>query len=238
MNERRIRTRTVLLVVSIIVIGGAVWYWRQPLWGFFSDRERIQTWVMGFGPWGPLASISLDVAQVLFAPVPGQFVGLANGYLYGVWLGTLYSMTGLLIGTTLAMSLGRWFGRPLVERLVDSETLVRWDRITDQRGPIFFFLVFLFPLLPDDVACFLIGLSSLSIPRMLILLMPARLPGVVVSCWVGAHATEVPWWAWFPLGGGVAALAWLFWRYQSDVERRMVDLIERIGQRVRRKEKA
>jgi uncharacterized membrane protein YdjX (TVP38/TMEM64 family) len=194
--------------------------------------------VAGFGPWGPFASISLDVAQVLLAPVPGQFVGLANGYLYGAWRGTLYSMTGLLIGTTLAMNLGRWFGRPLVERLVDSKTLTRWDRFTDRRGPLFFFLIFLFPLLPDDVACFLIGLSSLSIPRMLILLMPARLPGVIVSCWVGAHATEVPWWAWFPLGGGVAALAWLFWRYQSDVERRMVDLIERIGQRVRRKEKA
>jgi uncharacterized membrane protein YdjX (TVP38/TMEM64 family) len=228
--NRQRTVQPVLLAALVIVIVAALWTWREPLWGFFSNRERIQAWVADFGPWGPLASISLNVAQVLLAPVPGQFVGLANGYLYDVWLGTLYSMAGLLIGTTLAMNLGRWFGRPLVERLVDSETLTRWDRLTDRRGPLFFFLVFLFPLLPDDVACFLIGLSSLSIPRMLLLLTPARLPGVFVSCWVGAHATELPWWAWLPLGGGAAALAWLFWRYQSIIEEWMVHFIERIGQ--------
>lgn len=183
---------------------------------------------LGFGPWGPLVSIALNVAQVLLAPIPGQFVGLANGYLYGVWLGTLYSMAGLLIGTTLAMVLGRRFGRPLVERLVNPKTLARWDRIADRQGPQFFFLVFLLPLLPDDVACFLIGLSPLSISRMLLLATPARVPGVFVSCWLGAYATALPWWAWIPLGGGATGAAWVFWRHQAQLENLMIRLIRRI----------
>jgi len=222
--------RLVLLVVLVAAIGGALWYWREPLWAFFSDQEHIREWVAGFGPWGPLVTIALNVTQVLLAPVPGQFVGLVNGYLYGVWLGTLYSMAGLLLGTTLAMVLGRWFGRPLVERLVNPERLARWDRIASRQGPPFFFLIFLFPFVPDDIACFLIGLSSLSIPRMLLLATPARLPGVFVSCWVGAYATVLPWWAWGPLGGGAAVLAWLFWRYQARLERLMVGLCTRHGQ--------
>jgi uncharacterized membrane protein YdjX (TVP38/TMEM64 family) len=220
--------RTAILVALVAIIGGVLWYWREPLWAFFGDQERIREWVAGFGPWGPLASIALNVAQVLLAPVPGQFVGLVNGYLYGVWLGTLYSMIGLLLGTTLAMGLGRWFGRPLVERLVNPEKLARWDRIADHQGPLFFFLVFLFPLIPDDVACFLIGLSPLSIPGMLLLATPARLPGVFVSCWVGTRATELPWWAWIPLGGGAAGLAWVFWRYQRQLVRLMMRLIQRL----------
>nr|HID12959.1 TVP38/TMEM64 family protein [Anaerolineae bacterium] len=222
--------RTALLAVLIIVIGGALWYWRE-VWALFGDQERIREWVAGFGPWGPLVSIALNVAQVLLAPVPGQFVGVMNGYLYGVWLGTLYSMVGLLVGTTLAMALGRRFGRPLVERLVSPEKLARWDRIADRQGPPFFFLVFLFPFLPDDVACFLIGLSPLAIPRMAVLAMLGRLPGVVVSCWVGAYATELPWWAWIPLGGGAAGLAWVFWRYQARLEGPIVFLIRRLVQR-------
>ncbi len=229
-------TRIAFLAALAAAIGGALWYWREPLWTFFGDQEQIREWVAGLGPWGPLVVIALNVAQVLLAPIPGQFVGLVNGYLYGVWLGAFYSMVGLLLGSTLAMALARWFGRPLVERLVnarltDAAQLARWDGIADHRGPLFFFLVFLLPLVPDDIACFMIGLSSLSIPRMLVLATLGRLPGVFVSCWVGAYATELPWWAWIPLGGGAAGLAWIFWRYQTQLESLIVRSIQRLAKR-------
>ncbi len=224
----------ITLLVALVVGGtAAVWYWREPLWALYGDQERIREWVAGFGPWGPLITIGLNVAQVLLAPIPGQFVGLVNGYLYGVWLGTLYSMAGLILGTTLAMALGRWFGRPLVEHLAGPEALARWDRIASHQGPLFFFLVFLFPLLPDDIVCFVIGLSPLPILPMVVLAALGRWPGVLVSCWVGAYATDLPWWAWIPLGGGSAALAWLFWRYQSQLEAATVGLIRRLSGRRR-----
>jgi len=225
--------RTVFLVALIVATGVALWYWHEPLWTIFSDQERIREWIAGFGPWAPLVSITLNVAQVLLAPLPGQFVGLVNGYLYGVWLGLFYSMVGLALGTALAMVLARRFGRPLVERLVNPEKLAHWDQIAGRRGPVFFFLVFLFPFVPDDIACFLIGLSLLAIPRMVVLATMGRLPGVLVSCWMGAYATELPWWAWIPLGGGAAGLAWVFWRYQARLEGLVVRLIQRLTGRHR-----
>jgi uncharacterized membrane protein YdjX (TVP38/TMEM64 family) len=130
------------------------------------------------------------------------------------------------------MALARRFGRPLVERLIPERQMTRWDDLTAHQGPWFFFLVFLFPFLPDDLTSFLIGLSPLSIPRMLVLTTLGRLPGVFVSCWVGARATELPMWAWVPLGGGAIALAWLFWRYQTNLENLMVQLVSHLtGQR-------
>ena len=223
--------RAIAFAALILLAGWAAWTWREPLRALFNDQERVREWVASFGPWGPLVTVALNVAQVLLAPVPGQFVGIVNGYLYGIGWGTLYSMAGLLLGTSLAMVLGRWFGRPLVERLARPETLARWDRIADHQGPLFFFLVFLFPFVPDDISCFLIGLSSLPIPRMLILAVLGRLPGVFVSCWVGAFATELPWWAGIPMGGAAAALAWAFWRYQARLEAATVHLIQRLAAR-------
>ena len=93
-------------------------------------------------------------------------------------------------------------------------------------GPWFFFLTYLIPSLPDDLICFVIGLSQMKLPMMVILAMIGRLPGVFISCWVGAYADSLPWWMWIPMGGGAALLAWLMWRYQAHIEHFLVRLIQ------------
>jgi uncharacterized membrane protein YdjX (TVP38/TMEM64 family) len=228
-NGKRVWIQIAFLVVFILAVSTALWYWREPVWQFFNNQERVRTWISGFGPWAPMVSIALNAAQVLAAPLPGQIIGIANGYLYGVWLGTLYSMIGLVAGRALAMLLGRWFGRPLVERLVKPEQLTKWDSIAHRRGALFFFLIFLLPFLPDDVVCFLVGLSPLPILRMSVLSALGGLPGVFVSCWVGAKASDLPWWAWIPLIGGATVLGWAFWRYEARFEEVMVGLAERLA---------
>ncbi|MFN3761837.1 MAG: TVP38/TMEM64 family protein [Anaerolineae bacterium] len=194
---------------------------------WLTDRDAIQAWVAALGPWGPLGSILLNAAQVLLAPVPGQIFGLVNGYLYGVVRGTLYSWLGVQLGSALAMGLGRWLGRPLVARLAGPARLARWDRLARHQGPTFFLLVFLLPLLPDDLACFVIGLSPLSIPYMLLLAGVGRLPGLVVASWVGANATRPPAEVWAVLVGGGLALAYLFGQYRERIEDTLLRIIGR-----------
>ena len=217
------------VVVLLIVAVGLLW--GPELYQLLEDREAIQDWVAGFGPWGPLLSVLLNTLQVLLAPIPGQTLGLVNGYLYGVLLGTLYSLVGVMLGSLIAMALGRWFGRPLVVRLVGPETLERWDRIARRQGPVFFFLIFLFPFVPDDVICFVIGLSPLQIPYMLLLAAVGRLPGLVVASWVGAYATSLPWWGWVLIGVGGVILAYVFWRYQERLEQGATAFVERLARR-------
>ncbi|MBN1177882.1 MAG: TVP38/TMEM64 family protein [Anaerolineae bacterium] len=203
-------------------------FWGPDLYRLLAQREAVQTWVAGFGAWGPLVSILLNAAQVLLAPIPGQAVGVTNGYLYGVARGTAYSALGVMLGSVVAMALGRWFGRPLVVRLVAAERLAAWDRIAQRQGAAFFFLVFLFPFLPDDVTCFVIGMSALPIPWMMLLSTLGRLPGMVVACWLGAHASVLPGWAWAGMAAAGSALAYLLWHHQERLEQALVGLIRRL----------
>lgn len=212
------------LVVLFVAVGGMA---GPALHRWLSNREAVQVWVTAWGPWGPLVSILLNAAQVLLSPVPGQIFGLINGYLYGVAWGTLYSWLGVQLGSALAMALARYLGRPLVERLVRREHLDRWDRLAREQGPVFFLLVFLLPFLPDDLICFVIGLSPLSIPYMLVLAGLGRLPGLVVSCWIGANAARPPAEVWVALIGGGLTLAYLYRRYREQIEEWVVRAIKR-----------
>jgi uncharacterized membrane protein YdjX (TVP38/TMEM64 family) len=218
-----------LLVIGLATL--ALWRWGRPLVGFFEDQEQVRQWLADFGPLAPLISIGLNVAQVLLAPVPGQVIGLANGYLFGVLWGTIYSLIGILIGSALAMGLGRWLGRPVVERFVGPDHLARWDHLAARRGPLFFFLVFLLPLVPDDIACFAVGLSPLSIPYMVTLATIGRLPGLIVSSWIGANASSLSPVGWALVGAGALLLGGMVLRYRDRLETSLLRFAERWSER-------
>ena len=219
---RKIRGQTVAILVLLALMVAALLIWHQPLLSFFADRAKVQEFVTRFGPWAPLAAILLHVAQVLLAPIPGQVIDAVNGYLFGTVWGTIYSLIGVIAGSSMAMALARRFGRPWAERLIKRETLERLDGYSRQRGALFFFLVFLIPFLPDDVACFLAGLTPLPLPELIVLAAVGRLPGILAANFVGANAaaltqTQVAFFI-----AVLAAIALAFWRYQERVEMAML----------------
>jgi uncharacterized membrane protein YdjX (TVP38/TMEM64 family) len=191
----------------------------------FSDPARLQEMITGWGPRGALVLIGLQIAQILLAPIPGHILGFVSGYLYGPWLGTLISMIGTLIGAGLAMWLARRFGRPLVQRLVSPAWLERLDRLAKRRGPAVFFYIFLFPFLPDDVACFAAGLSPLPLEELMLLVLVGRLPGLFIPNWLGAHATDLSPRQWLIIVLLMIPLAVAFWHWQQWIEERLVRLL-------------
>ncbi|WP_302081461.1 TVP38/TMEM64 family protein [Salinibaculum rarum] len=148
----------------------------------FVVRERIRS----YGPLAPLAFMALQTAQVILAPIPGQVLGLASGFLFGALWGTVYSIVGATVGTYVAFTLARRLGRPYVEELVTDDALTTFDSFTDNEGPLALFLIFLVPGLPDDVICFLAGLTDMDIPKMVAISVVGRLPGYLAVNAAGA----------------------------------------------------
>jgi len=229
----RFSCRTVVLLGTLAAVfagvGGVLAVWGRPLLSFFRDTERVAAFTRRWGDWAPFVTVALHVAQVIFAPIPGQALDAVNGFLFGPWLGTLFSLIGLGIGSTLAMGLARCFGRPLVERFVDRRLLARLDGFLQRRGALFVFLIFLFPFLPDDAVCFLAGLTPIPLAELVLLAVVGRLPGIFVANWVGASAAEFSPLQWGLLGAVVLVVAVAFWRFQERIEVRLVDLVDQIA---------
>lgn len=225
--------RRVVASAALVALGAAAWRWGAQAWALFRDQAAMQAWIASFGAWAPLVSIALNAAQVIAAPIPGQVIGLANGYLFGVWWGTLYSLLGVMLGTAIVLIFARRWGRPFAVKLVRGEQLEKLDRLVARRGALFFFLIFLLPFLPDDLTCFAVGLTDLALGRMFVLIAIGRLPGLFVACWVGANAANLGLVGWIVLIAGACALALAYLRWGEAIETAIVCWIERVTRKLR-----
>ncbi len=215
----------IIIAVAAFAIGGA------PLIRFLADQERVRAWIEGFGVWGPLALVTMIIVQTVLAVSPVSLLAVAGAYIFGFWHGVLYAFIGLTIGSSLCMILGRRFGRPLVDRLIDPKSIAVFDRFTEKRGPIFFFIIFVMPWVPDDLACYAIGLSHLRLKLMILLAAIGRMPSVIVQCWLAAYATKLPTGVIVGVVAGGMLLALAFYRFHRQLEQVVVNLAARFTRR-------
>jgi uncharacterized membrane protein YdjX (TVP38/TMEM64 family) len=223
----RKRVAPLALAALAAILFLAVGMCSMRLSGPWSNPASMRAWLLRQGPYAPVSIILLQVMQVVLAPIPGQAVGLAAGYLYGAGVGTLLSLTGTALGSLVAFGLARLFGRPLVERVVPPEWLSRLDAGAQKRGLLFFLIVYLLPFLPDDMACYVAGLTSIPIPALMAVAVLGRAPGLWVSCWLGANATGLSKGGWVLVitGAGLLVLGLVFWG--ERVTRQFMDLAGR-----------
>lgn len=166
-----------------LIIAGILW--GPPLFAILTNRELAQNTVESAGIFGPLVFILLQVAQVVIAPIPGQVAGLLGGYLFGTSLGVIYSLIGATIGFTIIFALSRKFGRPLVERFFSKELINKFDYITKTKGVFVLFIIFLLPAFPDDLICYLAGLTKIPIRTLILISLAGRLPSFLLLSLTG-----------------------------------------------------
>lgn len=144
---------------------------------FYSSRKEVKAFLASFGAYAPIPFIVLQALQVVFAPIPGEATGFLGGYVFGTWLGFLYSSIGLTLGSCAAFGLGRWLGSHVVRRLVSDAVYHKFDFIARTGGELVTLLFFLIPGFPKDYLCFLLGVSPIPFGTFLIISTFGRMPG-------------------------------------------------------------
>ncbi len=165
-------------------------YFRDTFVVFFSSPETVREWVLGYGPWAPVALLALQIIQVVVAPLNNFFVNVAGGFIFGPWEGFLYSYVGWMMGAILVFWFSRWFGRAFVQVFIRIEELEGFDDLMS-RGRYLLFILFLLPGPPDDFLVYFLGISK-SIPFRTFLWMIAigKIPGKLATSFLGAGAAD------------------------------------------------
>ena len=144
------------------------------------SEGKTQQFLLSLGSYSAVTLVLFQASQVVVPPVPGELVGILAGYLYGTWVGFLFSTLGLTLGSWVVFELARVLGRPFVERTVSRRMAARMGFLSTNRGAVVCFLLFAVPGIPKDYLCGLLGVSRMSFATFMLLCTLGRMPATYV----------------------------------------------------------
>jgi uncharacterized membrane protein YdjX (TVP38/TMEM64 family) len=157
-------------------------------------RENLESFVRGAGVWGPVALAGLQIAQILVAPIPGVFVPILAGALYGPVEGAVITSIGSVIGSSLAYGIGAVAGMPLLRRWIGSERFEAARGLAAGKRWVGLIPLFLFPFSPSDALCFAAGTIGLRPGAFYLAILLGRLPKDIALALAGAGIIRLEGW--------------------------------------------
>lgn len=139
-------------------------------------RAKIEAWIRGAGIYGPLLLLAIQAGQILAAPIPGLFVPVMAGVLYGPIVGPLVTSVGTVLGSAGAYAIGHRGGRPLAERIAGKERLQNAQQRMGGKRWLVLIPLFLIPFSPADALCFVAGIIEMGWRRFLTAVLVGRIP--------------------------------------------------------------
>lgn len=235
--------RTLVFVLVALVLAWVFLTWLGSLYAPFSPEvllsresaEAAKQYLLSFGAAAPALFVSLQALQVIIAPIPGQATGFIGGYVFGWLEGVAITMVGLTIGSVIVFVLSRKFGQRFVEKLNGAEAVKDFEELflNDRNsagagaygkskdafrshGLLTFFIIMLLPALPDDLVCFMAGLTRIPIWQLTLATILGRFPGMLVLSMVGDGFSKAQSNLMFAIFIGVAVVltALYFWKRQ------------------------
>jgi len=147
--------------------------------------------------------------------VPGGVVQFASGYVFGPWFGFVLALVGIMLGSVVAFFVGRFAGRPVLEKLVKPSTIERLNRIVEsERARLGLFLAYVIPGSPKDAFCYASGAVRFPLGEFVVISALGRSPALLVTTILGAQLSERDWTAIAWTIAAACLAAGLFWLYR------------------------
>lgn len=170
-NSKRLkRILTVITVVMTVLICTFIIYGIKI--GIFQSPEKLVIYIKKYGIWAPVIFILIQIVQVVLPVIPGGASCLAGVLAFGSTSGFIYNYIGLCLGSVVAFFLSRRYGLKIILKLFKEETVNKYVGYIKQKKfeKVFFWGIFL-PGAPDDLLCYVAGISNISFKKFLIIIL-------------------------------------------------------------------
>lgn len=147
----------------------------------FNNIEKFRQFIANFGNRAVILFILIQYLQVVILPIPSFITVGAGVLLFGAFWGSVYSSIGIILGSISSFFVGRLLGIKVVKWLIGERTLAKTLNLIKGKDKVLFTFMFLFPFFPDDLLCFIAGVTTMPTIFFLIMIVIVRLITIFTS---------------------------------------------------------
>ncbi len=160
----------VLFAVFLLYVFKITGFWQK-----FNSLESLKVYVLSFKYFSVFALVLIEIMQVIFLPIPSIVTLGVSVLLFGSFFGALISFIGVFLGSVLAFLIGKKLGRRAVSFLIGEKNLQKALALIKNKDKFVLTFAFFMPFFPDDILCFVAGLSSISFGYFILIIGFSRL---------------------------------------------------------------
>lgn len=198
--------------------------------------DDLRSWIEKTGVWAPICFIIVQFLQVVVLPIPSVITVGAGVALFGPLKCIIYSYIGIVLGSFVGFFVGKVLGYRAAAWLVGKETLDSWLLKIKGKDRAVLSAMFLLPMFPDDILCFVAGLSTMSWPYFTVMILITRALGIVMTSYTlnGSIIPYNTWWgllSWALIGIAVIVLFIFLYKKGDKIERWFIDKFDALKKR-------
>ncbi len=119
-------------------------------------------------------------AQPIFTLIPEAVTIVTGSMVLGAWKGFIIGFLGTFLGVITMFFIVRIGGVKLIEKIGKTDKLYIYQKYTKKHTTLILFLLFMLPILPDEIVCIGAGLSSISYKKFILIAFLSKLITVYV----------------------------------------------------------
>ncbi|WP_228853358.1 TVP38/TMEM64 family protein [Aegicerativicinus sediminis] len=211
------------LVLSLVVFGIVVLlYFVWPGFNNFlneaytvltsGDNNRISNWVSQYGFWAPFVILLLMIVQMFLFVIPSALIMIVCVLAYGPIWGSLLSLLGIFIASTLAYWIAHYVGSSAIESLIGPKSAKKISFYVKNYGFWAVIVARISPLLSNDGISFVAGLVKMGYRKFISATFLGILPLILAIGWFGQDfhklKTGLIWISGFSLLSLLAYIGW------------------------------
>lgn len=151
---------------------------------FFSkvkDVESLREYIDSFGSYAIVVFFIIQFLQVIISFVPATVTIGAGALLFGAVESGIISFFATVLGSAIAFIVGKKFGKKAIVWIIGKESLDKGLSLIKGKDTVAISLMFLFPFFPDDILCFVAGLTTMPLGYFLVIIAVTRIITIVTT---------------------------------------------------------
>jgi len=167
-------------IAGFIIIGAFIAYGFHL--GIFTSSNAFSTYIVSLGMVASAVFIVIQAVQVIIPILPGAIGCVAGVIAFGPFWGLFYSYIGICIGSIGAFLISKRYGLPVVKKFISRKKLENYMDWLDKGNKFerLFAIAILAPVAPDDLLCFLAGLTKMRLKRFTAIILLCKPPAIAI----------------------------------------------------------